>query len=75
MMFQCDRGYVLTAPSGVVLGAEWSVTCRTSDTGSASGIGSAGGNTNSDIAWSGEPQEFTCSSKPNALLLALHLQQ
>lgn len=71
MTFLCDRGYELTAPSGVVLGDEWSVTCQASATGSASGTGSAGGNTSSDIgdiAWSEEPQQFTCTSKPNALL-------
>lgn len=72
MVFLCDRGYELTGSSGVVLGAEWSVTCQASDAGSASG----NGNTSSaiaDIEWSEEPQEFTCSSKPNEILLASRL--
>lgn len=72
--FQCARGFELIGPSGFAFGAEWNVTCEASDIDA----GSASSTTDSDITWSEEPQEFTCSSKFNAplilTLIIIHLQ-
>lgn len=60
--FQCARGYELIGPSGFTYGAGWSVTCEPTDIDA----GSASSTSYSNITWSEEPQEFTCSSKLNA---------
>ena len=66
--FLCDRGYELVDSSGRSLGAQWSVTCEVSDVDNVTNTSSnAATNTTStnNTAWSEEPQQFQCSSKPH----------
>ena len=62
--FLCDRGYELVRPSGASLGETWSVTCQASDAGSGSAEEETSSNGYSGTAWSGEPEQFRCTSKP-----------